>query len=79
MSKKIIKHGKYYIGKIKYRCSICLCEFLSEPDRVESTLSDDVLEYVSKCPECGHRIASGITKKSIDNKRASLKRKGVSQ
>lgn len=79
MSKKIIKHGKYYIGKINYRCSKCSCEFISEPDYVdpESGLFDGITMYVSKCPECGNKVIACMPENGIDNIRESLKRKGV--
>ena len=77
MGKKIIKHGKYYIGKINYKCSKCSCKFTSDPDYVDFIFDNGDMYYNSTCPECGHTVTVHMLRKNIESIREYLKRKGV--
>ena len=53
---RIISSGIYVNRSIRFRCSLCHCDFEAEPHEYFLKTDDLGMLYCTKCPECGFEI-----------------------
>lgn len=52
----IIRHGRFHLYQLKFKCRQCGCVFTS---RIAETQRDENSEiYNARCPECGTDVAT---------------------
>lgn len=52
----VIKHGKFHLFQLKFKCKQCGCVFVTRVWEAERDENSET--YNARCPECGTMIAT---------------------